>query len=151
MGRRNDVRIKVSRQGHLKMVDDFKGECELICDRLLDTYPEFKDLIEQINQRVSTNKQKVGRMARYSALSWLMATLEDNLLQHLETFLASKGYQVDSLEYDGLKPRRKGNTDAFPESVLRAAETYLGGQVLRGGVRIPMKLAEKEMKCKYRL
>eukprot|EP01048_Picozoa_sp_COSAG05_P020280 COSAG05_NODE_3404_length_2084_cov_3.134005_2_plen_37_part_01 len=37
-----------------------------------------------------------------------MATLEDNLLQHLETFLASKGYQVDSLEYDGLKPRRKG-------------------------------------------
>ena len=81
------------------MVDDFKGECELICDTLLGTYPEFKDLIGQINQRLPTNKQKAGRMANYSALSWLMATLEDNLLQHLETFLASKGYQVDSLEY----------------------------------------------------
>jgi hypothetical protein len=90
-------------------------------------------------------------MGRFSALSWLMATLEDGLLRHLETFLTSKGYQVDSLEFDGLKPRRNGDTGAFPEPILRDAEAYLAAQTLRGGVHIPMKLAEKPLRCGYEL
>jgi hypothetical protein len=147
----DDVRIKVSRQGHLKLVGDFKVECNRICEFLLGQYPEFKDLICQVNQRLPANEQKVGRMGHFSALSWLMATLEDGLLRHLETFLTSKGYQVDSLEFDGLKPRRNGDTGAFPEPILRDAEAYLAAQTLRGGVHIPMKLAEKPLRCGYEL
>ena len=58
---------------------------------------------------------------------------------------------MDSLGFDGLKPRRPdgGNDDKFPEATLREAETYLAGRTLRGGVRIPMKLSEKELKTPY--
>ena len=91
-------------------------------------------------------------MGMYSALSFLMAMLEDNLLQHLEIYLQSKGYRVDSLEFDGLKPRRRDGEDgAFPEQTLRDAESYLASKTLRGGVKIPMKLSEKELKTPYNL
>ena len=97
------------------------------------------------------DKQKTGRMGRYSALSYVMATLEDELLQHLEAFLRSKGYQVDSLEFDGLKPRRPdGDGGApFPTTVLREAETYLSAKTLRGGVSVPMKPSEKALVSPY--
>ena len=105
----------------------------------------------QVNLRLPDAKKKTGRMGLYNALSFLMATLEDNLLQHLEMFLVSKGYRVDSLEFDGLKPRRPdgGNYDSSPRRPLREAETYLAGRTLRGGVKIPMMLSEKELKTPY--
>ena len=148
----DEVRVKASRQGHLQLVQDFAKECDVVCALLTDQYPEFKDTLAQVNQRLPADKQKTGRMGRYSALSYLMATLEDNLLQNLETFLQSKGYQVDSLEFDGLKPlRRDGEDGAFPEAFLREAEEYLAAIDLRGGVRIPMKLSEKPLLSPYGL
>ena len=104
--------------------------------------------------------KKTGRQGKFSALSYLMATLEDSLLKSFETFLADKDYTVDSLEFDGLKVRRKykinEDTDSieweegpFPEEVLREAEDHLAGQELPGGVKIPMKLSEKPMELPF--
>lgn len=121
----DEIRIKVSHNGHLALIDKFKEDCDRICNHLLQQFPEFEDLIEQINQRLPNNQKKQGRMRGFSALSWLMATFEDNLLKHLEEYLQRKGFQVDSLEFDGLKPRREGRTGAFPENVLRDAERHL--------------------------
>jgi hypothetical protein len=146
----DDVRLKVSRDGHLPLVVAFGKECDVVCKALTDAYPEFKDTLEQVNNRMPAGKKKTGRMGAYSALSFLMATLEDGLLRHLETFLRSKNYRVDSLEFDGLKPRRPDGSDgAFPVPVLREAEVYLAAQTLRGGVKIPMKLSEKPLVTPY--
>ena len=87
-----------------------------------------------------------------TALAHGLATFEDRLLTKLESFLSGKGYRVDSLEFDGLKVFRDGNTAAFPAAVLREAEQYLAEQDIGGGthtVRVAMKLAEKPMTSPY--
>ena len=60
---------------------------------------------------------------------------------------------MDSLEYDGLKVWRNGETGEFPKEVLRKAEDFLAKQDLNEGgsipVRVPMKLAEKPLKSAY--
>jgi hypothetical protein len=146
------VRLKVSRDGHMPLIANFAKECDVVCRALTNAYPEFSDTLKQVNLRLPDTKKKTGRMGVYSALSFLMATLEDNLLQHLEIYLQSKGYRVDSLEFDGLKPRRRdGEYGAFPEQTLRDAKSYLASKTLRGGVKIPMKLSEKELKTPYNL
>ena len=143
----DDVRVKVSRDGHLPLVVAFQGECGIISDRLLQAYPEFKDVLDEVNARLPEGARAKREIA---ALSHLMATLEDGLLMALEKFLHTEGYDVDSLEFDGLKPRRPdGNTAAFPVGVLRKAEVYLAAQELRGGVKIPMKLAEKPLESMF--
>eukprot|EP01047_Picozoa_sp_COSAG01_P033729 COSAG01_NODE_2495_length_7577_cov_26.851565_4_plen_1323_part_00 len=147
----DDVRLKVSRSGHLPRIRSFQVECNRVCKFLLSKYPEFEDILKQFNERLPESKRKTGRMGKFSALSYLMATLEDGLLKNLETFLKSKNYHIDSLEFDGLKPRREGNMGPFPVEHLREAEAYLAGQTLRGGVRIPMKLGEKKLQCPYEL
>lgn len=140
------VRLKVSNEGHLPSVVQFAEECDYVCKHLLGKFPEYTQTLNQVNNRLPSSKQKTGRMGDYSALSYLMATLEDELLQHLERFLQSRGYTVDSLEFDGLKPRRKpGQEGPFDEQTLRDAEEYLAHQELRGGVKIPMKLSEKPL------
>ena len=149
----DSVRVKVSREGHLDIVDAIAVEAELLCESLLKAFPEFAQTLAQVNVRLPENKRKTGRMGQYSALSYLMATLEDELLQNLETFLQSRGYDVDSLEFDGLKPRRRDGDQGkpFPADVLRDAEDYLASRVLRGDVRIPMKLSEKPLVTAFRL
>ena len=46
--------------------------------------------------------------------------------------LLAGNYHIDSLEFDGLKPRREGNMAPFPMEHLREAEACLAGQTLRG-------------------
>ena len=142
----DEVRHVVSRQGHLGLVVLFAKECDMLCDALNGAYPEFKDTLALVNQRLPTGKKKTGRMGTYCALSYLMATLEDSLLRHLEEFLMSKNFQIDSLEFDALKLRRPDGDDGpFPEAILREAEEYLATQQLCGGVAIPMELSEKKL------
>ena len=81
-----------------------------------------------------------------------LATFEDRLLRYLETFLKARGYRVDSLEFDGLKVWRGGNTGAFPREVLDEAQRYLALQDIGGdthSIYVPIKLEEKEMMSKY--
>ena len=81
-----------------------------------------------------------------------LATFEDRLLRHLETFLTDRGYRVDSLEFDGLIVWRNGDGGTFPRELLDEAEQYLAIQDIGGGphsVFVPIKLEEKEMKSKY--
>ena len=141
------VRVKVSTDGHLPLVTSFQQECGVICDRLLVAFPEFMSVLEQVNASLPAG----GREKKpITALSHLMATLEDGLLQSLEQFFRGEGYDVDSLEFDGLKPRRHdGDTGAFPEAILRRAEAHLAVQRLRGGVTIPMKLSEKALDSRF--
>ena len=149
----DSIRVKISREGHLDIVDAIAVEAELLCESLLQAFPEFAQTLAQVNERLPESRRKTGRMGQYSALSYLMATLEDELLQSLEVFLQSRGYDVDSLEFDGLKPRRRDGDQGnpFPPDVLRDAEDYLASRVLRGGVRIPMKLSEKPLITAFRL
>ena len=73
-------------------------------------------------------------------------------MQRLETFLAAKGYEVGSLEYDGVKVFRDGAAGPFPDAVLREAEGVLATHNLGSATQplfIPMKLAEKSMASKY--
>ena len=156
------VRAKVADAGHLDIADGFKDEVTEVCTILLQAYPEYKTTLDQINEKLPEEERKTGRPGHFSALSYLMATLEDSLLKSFETFLAGEGYTVDSLEFDGLKVRRKykinEETDSieweegpFPEEVLREAEDHLAGQELPGGVKIPMKLSEKPMELPFGL
>ena len=69
-----------------------------------------------------------------------------------ETFLATKGYEIGSLEYDGVKVFRDGAAGPFPDAVLREAEGVLATHNLGSAAQplfIPIRLAEKSMASKY--
>jgi hypothetical protein len=133
----------------LQLIADMAAEAKAVRDVFLDTFPEYRLLLDDINVRRRASYQDLKD--EWSALAWGLQTLEDKLLQHLETFLVGKGYQIDSYEFDGLKPRRNGVTGSFPFDVLQDAEAHLADQDLGGGLKVPMRIEEKEMTCPYDL
>jgi hypothetical protein len=48
------------------------------------------------------------RKGAASGLAHGLQDFEDRLLQRLETFLTAKGYEVGSLEYDGVNGKSEG-------------------------------------------
>lgn len=148
-----DICARVAQSGHCRIVMDLETESADIAAFFLDSFPEFKSLLEKIQAQERANGVQPRNMSGpMTALAHGLATFEDRLLKHLETFLRGKGYRIDSLEFDGLKVFRDGNTAAFPEAVLREAEQYLAEQDIGGGthtVRVAMKLAEKPMTSPY--
>jgi hypothetical protein len=149
-----DVCAKVAKVDHHWIVTSLEKECDRITKFFMDTFPEFKDLLQQIHRKQRADgvldKDLKGDV---TALAHGLATFEDRLLRSLEQFLKEEGYRVDSLEYDGLKVWRAGETGEFPKEVLRKAEDFLAKQDLNEGgsvpVRVPMKLAEKPLKSAY--
>ena len=133
---------------------DLERESAAVAEFFLKNYPEFQQLLEQIQEQERSNGVEAHNMSGpMTALAHGLATFEDRLLKHLETFLRSKNYRVDSLEFDWLKVFRDGDTGAFPTEVLREAEQYLAKQDIGGDkhtVRVPMKLAEKSMESAYK-
>ena len=65
----DEVRLKVSNDGHLPLIVDFAAECYRVCEFLTDQYPEFADTLAQVNLRLPDAKKKTGRRGLYSALS----------------------------------------------------------------------------------
>eukprot|EP01046_Picozoa_sp_COSAG06_P046634 COSAG06_NODE_6634_length_2846_cov_15.101929_4_plen_531_part_00 len=149
-GIRDELCAKAAREGHCPVVMQLETECKQVCKFFLDTFPQFKSLLDQINaKRVSEGKDPKGAA---SGLAHGLQDLEDRLLQRLETFLAAKGYEVGSLEYDGVKVFRDGATGPFPDAILHEAESVLATHNLGSATQslfIPMKLAEKPMASKY--
>jgi hypothetical protein len=41
----DDVRLKVSRDGHLSVIANFAKECDVVCRALTNAYPEFSDTL----------------------------------------------------------------------------------------------------------
>jgi hypothetical protein len=149
-----DVCAKVAKVDHHRIVTSLEKECEDITKFFMDTFPEFKDLLQQIHRKQRADGVLDKNLKRdVTALAHGLATFEDRLIRSLEQFLKEEGYRVDSLEYDGLKVWRAGETGEFPKEVLRKAEDFLAKQDLneRGSVpvRVPMKLAEKPLKSAY--
>ena len=64
----DEVRIKVSRKGHLALVMAFKNECTRVCGYLLREYPKFEGILEQVNQRLPPTKQKTGPLGKFMGL-----------------------------------------------------------------------------------
>ena len=100
-----------------------------------------------INRRRALNGQTPKN--EWSALAYGLQTLEDRLLRHLEDFLNSQGYRVDSYEFDGLMVRRSGETGAFPRAVLDEAERHLANQDLGDELTIAMRVEEKPLCSPY--
>eukprot|EP01046_Picozoa_sp_COSAG06_P027748 COSAG06_NODE_2467_length_6812_cov_3.322211_1_plen_222_part_00 len=150
----DDICARTAQSGHCKIVMDLERESAAVAKFFLKNYPEFQQLLEQIQEQERANRVESHNMSGpMTALAHGLATFEDRLLKHLETFLRGKGYRVDSLEFDGLKVYRNGDTGAFPTAVLREAEQYLAQQDIGGEkhtVRVPMKLAEKPMDSAYK-
>ena len=152
-GIRDDICARVGRTGHCTIVTALKKESRAIADFFISKFPEFQELLERIQTReISNGVEEKNRSDIKTALAHGLATFEDRLLRHLETFLTERGHRVDSLEFDGLKVWRNGDDGAFPRAILDEAEQYLAMQDIGGGthsVFVPIKLEEKEMKSKY--
>jgi hypothetical protein len=133
----------------LHLIREMEDESELVRDFFLGKFPKFTNLLTDINQR----RIACGQTPKdeWSALAHGLQTLEDKLLQHLETFLVQLDYQVDSYEFDGLKPRRNDQTGAFPRYILDDAQDYLASRDLGDGLKIPMRIEEKSLECPYGL
>jgi hypothetical protein len=151
VGIRDELCAKAAREGHCPVVTQLETECKQVCKFFLTKFPQFQSLLDHMNaKRVSEGKDRKGAA---SGLAHGLQDLEDRLLQRLETFLAAKGYEVGSLEYDGVKVYRDGATGPFPDAVLREAEGVLATHNLGSAAQpvfIGMKLAEKSMASKYK-
>ena len=149
-GIRDELCAKAARDGHCPIVMQLETECRNVCKFFLTKFPQFQSLLDHMNaKRESEGKDRKGAA---SGLAHGLQDFEDRLLQRLETFLAAKGYEVGSLEYDGVKVFRDGAAGPFPDAVLREAEGVLATHNLGSAAQplfIPMKLAEKPMTSKY--
>ena len=56
-----------------------------------------------------------------------------------------------SKQYDGLYLWRGGVQGGFPLATLRDAEESMAAMDLGGGLKVPMKLKEKRVRCPYQL
>jgi hypothetical protein len=150
---RDDICARAAREGHSRIVVDLERESKAIAEFFVDSFPEFGELLERILTQERANGVAAHNQSTImTALAHGLATFEDRLLTKLESFLSGKGYRVDSLEFDGLKVFRNGDTGPFPTDVLREAERYLAQQDVGGGTHaicIPMKLEEKSMASLY--
>jgi hypothetical protein len=99
------------------------------------------------------HRKRNGREPKnlWTAVHYGLQTVERKLLGHLRDFMSERGYNVDILskQYDGLYLWRDYKTGAFPLNLLRTAEIHLASQDLGGGLKVPMKLKEKSVKCPY--
>jgi hypothetical protein len=86
-----------------------------------------------------------------------LATLEDTdrvihaCERETECELAQLGYQMKhaSKQFDGLYVWRDGRTGPFPQDQLDQITAALATFDVGGGLRVPMKLAEKDVKSPY--
>ena len=147
----NDVKAKVSDEGHHRIVKELERIAPTVLQLFLDKFPEMKAMLVDVNnQRIRDRREPKNE---YTALHYGLQTVESKLLGHLEAFLVEQHeYRVDSKQYDGLYVHRGDETDGeFPLGTLRDAEAYMAAQDLGGGLKVPMKLKEKSVRCPYAL
>lgn len=144
-----EVKAEVSDEGHHRIMKELERIAPIVLQLFLDKFPEMKAMLVDVNnQRVRDQRTPKND---YTALHYGLQTVESKLLGHLETFLGDRNYTVDSKQYDGLYVGRNGNEGEFPKPTIRDAEAYMAAQDLGGGLKIPMKLKEKSVRCPYTL
>jgi len=92
-------------------------------------------------KRIQDDDSRTHKLGSFAACVWQKP--ENQCLMALLDFLQKELYRISSLEFDGLKPRRKKGQaypTPFPVTVLRLAEAYI---LRKAGYRIV--LVEKDM------
>eukprot|EP01043_Picozoa_sp_COSAG02_P077345 COSAG02_NODE_16882_length_1047_cov_18.109705_1_plen_124_part_00 len=103
-----------------------KKETKAIATFFISKFPEFGELLERIQAReIHNGVHEHNRSDIKTALAHGLATFEDRLLRHLETFLKESGYRVDSLEFDGLKVWRSATRVQNSEGLILIVHEFV--------------------------
>ena len=76
----------------------------------------------------------------FSAISYILMTIENKCLIELYKHYLSLGYAIGSFEYDGLKIQKKKGMDIFPEEHIKSGQEYIKKQT-----GYDIRLTEKPM------
>jgi hypothetical protein len=144
-----DVCARVARDGHHPIVPRLEAAAPRVCTMMINSIAPLRPFLEHVNEERSRAGQEPK--TEYTALSYGLQTIEDKLLGETERLLHTKGYGVDSCQFDGLYVARNGATGDFPEEIRCYVQDNLAILDVGAGLKVPMKLAEKTVKTPYNL
>jgi hypothetical protein len=125
--------------GHAEIVDDLLLEYARMQDVVFKTYGTKLDMLMDCVRRARPEKNKAA--VRRSVFSMCLQNEEDRILQAMEAYYATQGYEVHVLIYDGCLVSRKDDK-LFPEDVMRGCE-----QAVQKATGYTIQLAEKCLRC----
>jgi hypothetical protein len=145
----DDVCARTSRDGHHPIVPRLEDAAPKVLTLMLDKIAPLRPFLERVNEQRSRAHR--APKTEYTALSYGLQTIECNLLRETERQLAQLGYKMEhaSKQFDGLYVWRDGRTGPFPQDQLDQITEALATFDVGGGLRVPMKLAEKDVKSPY--
>lgn len=106
--------------GHVEIVDELLLEYARMQQLMFKTYGAKLQALMDSVQRARPEKNKAA--VRRSVFSMCLQNEEDRILQAMETYYGTRGYEVHVLIYDGCLIARK-DEKPFPEAVMRGIPT----------------------------
>ena len=125
--------------GHAEIVDELLMEYVRMQDVVFKTYGTKLDMLMDCVRRARPEKNKAA--VRRSVFSLCLQSEEDRILQAMEAYYATQGYEVHVLIYDGCLVSRKDDK-LFPEDVMRGCE-----EAVQKATGYTIQLAEKCLRC----
>ena len=125
--------------GHVEIVDELLLEYARMQQLMFKTYgTKLQSLMDSV-QRARPEKNKAA--VRRSVFSMCLQNEEDRILQAMEAYYGTQGYEVHVLIYDGCLITRK-DENPFPEAVMRGCE-----RAVHEATGYTIQLAEKCLRC----